>query len=180
MDVFMADASVGGPPVQNPRFRFVPKFLDIMASDTTMTLGELVNLAGPANGDLVLQMDIEGAEYRVLGATPDEVLRRFRIMVVEFHHLDRLFSRHAFEQLEGTFRRLATTHNVVHIHPNNSTRATKRGGLVVPPVMEFTFYRKDRPLNATSLRAVYPHMLDADCAPNRPSMVLPACWQGIC
>jgi hypothetical protein len=35
--------------------------------------------------DFLLQMDIEGGEYLTLLATPQEVLRRFRIIVLEIH-----------------------------------------------------------------------------------------------
>ena len=34
---------------------------------------------------LLLQMDIEGAEFCVLLSTPTETLKRFRIMIIEFH-----------------------------------------------------------------------------------------------
>jgi hypothetical protein len=39
--------------------------------------------------ELLLQMDIEGAEYRTLLCTPTKILERFRIIVVEFHGLDK-------------------------------------------------------------------------------------------
>lgn len=178
MDVFMADASVEGPPIDNPRFHFVRKFVDIVSSDQAMTLGELAQDGqpdGPA-GDLILQMDIEGAEYRVLGSAPDELLKRFRIMVIEFHDLDLMFSRFAFNIIRPVFEKLTTFHNVVHIHPNNCSRLTRRGALSVPSVMEFTFYRKDRPLNVATSPLPFPHPLDADCLPGRPPLVLPDCW----
>ena len=66
IDVYMADASVAGPSARHDRFHFFPKHLDIAASAGTMTLDQLC--AQAPDGDLLLQMDIEGAEYRVLAA----------------------------------------------------------------------------------------------------------------
>jgi hypothetical protein len=175
IDVFMADASVKGPPRSNPRFHFVPKFLDISSTENTMPLEEL---APPAKteSDLILQIDIEGAEYRVLGNATDAFLRRFRIMVIEFHGLDQLFSRFSFEFMRPVFEKLTRHHNVIHIHPNNCSRVARRGAIVIPPVMEFTFYRKDRPLADPPVELRFPHPLDADSVRNRPTIVLPDCW----
>ena len=178
IDVLMADASVEGPPVANPRFHFVRKFVDIWSSDETMSLEDLAQsrTCPLPDGDLMLQMDIEGAEYRVLAGTSKELLERFRILVIEFHALDELFSRFAFGFMRPVFEKLLTSHNVVHIHPNNCTRALTRGSLTIPPVMEFTFYRKDRPLAEAGAQLQFPHPLDAECMTDRPPIVLPQCW----
>lgn len=174
IDVYMADASVSGPPRTNTRFHFVPKFLDIWPSVQTMTLEELSAPVG--DGDLLLQMDIEGAEYRVISALTDDLLRRFRIMVIEFHDLDMIFSRFGFSILHPVFAKLTAHHSVVHIHPNNCLPVVERYGLDVPPVMEFTFYRKDRLPQAVSPARAFPHPFDAPCVPAHPDVELPACW----
>jgi hypothetical protein len=174
MDVYMADASVSGPPVPNPAFHFTPKFLDVWSSPQTMTLAE--QCVPVADGDLLLQMDIEGAEYRVLAATPDELLRRFRIMIVEFHDLDAMFSRFGYSILQPVFAKLTAHHSVVHIHPNNCIAPVKRFGLSVPPIMEFTFYRNDRIERDGAQALTFPHPLDATCMPMRSDVELPACW----
>lgn len=101
----------------------------------------------------ILQMDIEGAEYRVIAATTVETLSRFRIIVVEFHELSNLFTKFGFREISNAFRKLLLTHRVVHIHPNNVGGPAVRGHLSVPSLMEFTFYRKDR-LTAAKLRAL--------------------------
>jgi len=175
IDVVMADASVDGPATDNPRFRFFKRFIDVAPSDRNMTLAQLAAYA-PADGDLLLQMDIEGAEYRVLGAMPDALLQRFRIMVIEFHGLDAMFSRFGYAVVHPVFEKLARTHRVVHLHPNNCIAPIERCGLSVPPVMEFTFYRKDRLGHAPAPQRSFPHPLDAPCMPQKPDYALPACW----
>lgn len=176
IDVHMADASVAGPPVDHPRFHFTRKFFDTFNSDTTVTIDDFC--AGVGGGeDLILQMDIEGAEYRVLTSAAEATLARFRIMVIEFHDLDFLFSYFGIREIGAVFRRLLRTHAVVHIHPNNTVAAVRHGDLVVPPLLEFTFLRRDR-LRPADRKLQFPHPLDADCYPNAPGMVLPECWQG--
>ena len=174
LDVFMADASVAGPSTPNDRFHFFPKHLDITDSERTMTLEQLCAKA-PA-GDLILQMDIEGAEYPVLAAAGEDLLRKFRIMIIELHDLDQMFSRFAFNIMRPVFGKLTKHHAVVHIHPNNCAEAVQRGSLSVPPVLEFTLYRKDRMTGGSGEPLSFPHALDAPCAPGRPDVDLPRCW----
>ncbi|KQI71369.1 hypothetical protein AN191_13075 [Loktanella sp. 5RATIMAR09] len=178
IDVFMADASVDGPPVENPRFHFHPKFVDVYEDDKNMRLDTLCGLQ-PAgeDGDRILQMDIEGAEYRVLLDLDEEILKSFRIMVIEFHHLDKMFASFPLDIIHATFQKLLRYHQVVHIHPNNVAEPTTRGDIIIPPIMEFTFYRKDRASVMKNQRQQFPHELDRDNVPGRPKLVLPRCWQ---
>ena len=176
IDVLLADASVSAPPVQHPRFRFWPKFLDVSSSPQTLTLDELGQEI-KADGDLIMQMDIEGAEYRVLYSISDALLKRLRIIVVEFHELDQIFSRFGFDIIKPVFGKLTAHHSVVHIHPNNVSQPVIRGDLSVPPVMEFTFCRKDRMGGGEAPQPAYPHRLDAPCVSSRPTYELPSCWR---
>lgn len=175
IDVLMADASVAGPPKQHPRFHFFRKFVDIAATPTAMTMDDLA--AETPAGDLLLQMDIEGAEYRVLAGMSDSLLQRFRIMVIEFHDLDQMFQRFAFDIMKPVFEKLTRHHHVVHAHPNNCAAPVHRASLSEPPVMEFTFYRKDRVAGSPQQALSYPHALDACCVHDRPPVDLPACWR---
>jgi len=175
IDVYMADASVPGPPFDHERFHFTRKFLDTYNSETTVTINDFCDDI-PGDGDLILQMDIEGAEFRVLTSASEDTLTRFRIMAIEFHDLENLFSNVGFREMNAVFRRLLRTHAVVHIHPNNTLNAVKCGDLTVPKLLEFTFYRRDR-LRPSTQPLQFPHHLDAQCYPNAPPLVLPTCWQ---
>jgi hypothetical protein len=176
--VYMADASVDGPPISNERFHFTRKFLDVVDDEAHMRLDTLATSGPPErNGDRILQMDIEGAEYRVLLDASDEVLQSFRIIVVEFHYLTRLFGKFSFPLVRAAFQKLLRHHFVVHVHPNNVSRPIVRGPLSVPEAMEFTFWRKDRADFAEGVSLHFPHPLDADCHPEYPSVALPLCWR---
>lgn len=120
-------------------------------------------------------MDIEGAEYRALHSMPDALLKRFRIMVFEFHALSSIFTRAGMGDISSAFRKILTTHNIVHIHPNNAAQPDRVGDISIPSVMEFTLYRKDR-ATFTQAATRYPCDLDVDNMPALPRVVLPEVW----
>lgn len=175
MRVFMADASVPGPPVADPAFAFLPRYLGAVGDTTTMTLDEWVAGSGAPAGDLLLQMDIEGHEYATLLATQPALLDRFRILVVEFHDLVQLFNRPFFGLASAAFRKLLRRHACVHLHPNNCCGQETIAGIPIPRVMEFTFLRRDRirPGGAVDRS---PHPLDRDNTA-RPPLPLPRPWR---
>ncbi len=176
MDVVMADASVPRPPVDHPRFIFHKKFLGVVNNDAFMRLDDLV-ASHPAAGDLILQMDIEGAEYGVLLDTSEETLRRFRIIVLECHDLGHMFGHYALGTIEALVAKLKRTHVVVHIHPNNCCGAVTRHDIEVPRVMEFTLLRRDRGVSAEPVEATYPHPLDVDNVSARAPLPLAKIWR---
>ncbi len=175
MRVFLADHSVDGPAVQHPSFAFDKRFVGCLTNERFMTLDDWhAAKLGADSSELLLQMDIEGAEYETLLATSPSLLARFRIMVIEFHWLPQLWNEPFFALAARAFERLLATHAVVHIHPNNCCGIVKSAGLEIPRIAEFTFLRKDR-LRSTRYRTTFPHPLDR---PNvgKPPLDLPACW----
>ncbi len=173
---FLADYSVDSPPVARPEFIFDKKYLGASDRDHFFTLAiwkdkYLKNY----QGDLILQMDIEGFEYEVILSTPDDLLNQFRILVIEFHYLDRIFDRFAFRLIQSAFDKLLQYFHVVHIHPNNGGGIVGRGDIEVPRTLEFTFLSKKR-VDQTRPATVFPHRLDSDNVLDKPSMFLPECW----
>ena len=177
MTCYLADASVEQPPVEDPRFLFERKFLGIAGGESFMTLDDWVNRLEPGDHDLMLQMDIEGAEWLVLANASDALLSRFRIMVIEFHSLGRMFDEFGAQVMPEVFQRLLRTHHVVHNHPNNVSYVTTRGGVDIPELIEVTFLRKDRAA-PTGYAGTFPHPLDIVNVPERPLLPLPASWHG--
>lgn len=174
--VVMLDASVKGPPIDRPEFDFRPLFLDTYESERTTTLQSLVDDL-PGDADLLLEMDIEGAEYRVLHSASSELLRRFRIIVIEFHDLADLASRSRCPDLAAALDKLFDTHRVVHVHPNNHGRTMRLAGHEFSEVLEVTFHRRDRSDSVHGARVPLPHPLDQDCDPQSAPSPIPAAWR---
>ena len=162
MEVFLADASVERPAENHPRFHFTRKFIGASTHGEFITLADWVRSSYPeSQGDLLLQMDIEGFEYETLLNIPTDLQQRLRIIVIEFHHLEYLFSKPLFEVYSRAFEKLLATHRCVHIHPNNFYGTFQVKGMEIPQLAEFTFYRNDR-ISKPEYATVYPHPLDRD------------------
>ena len=91
-----ADASVDSARSKVIWVRFSKKFIGVIGNETTITLDDWVAINAPGADDLILQMDIEGTEWSVLLNVSRATLLRFRILVIEFHDLERLMDKHAF------------------------------------------------------------------------------------
>jgi methyltransferase FkbM-like protein len=173
---YLADYSVESAPIQSPLISFEKRYLGNKNDSIYITLPSWVSShAEPTDNNLILQMDIEGAEYDVLIETPVEVLERFRIIVIEFHYLDALFNPFGFKLVSGVFERLLRSFKCVHIHPNNFCDPIRYGEFAVFPVMEFTFHRIDR-ISHFAAAGSFPHQLDEPNCPWRPDVPLPNCW----
>ena len=175
---YLADASVAVPPQPHPLFDFEPRFIGAVDDGRFMTLDSWVASKAPQGvaEDSLLQMDIETWEYPALLAVSDATLKRFRTLVIEFHHLNRLFDPVAFLIMRACFDKLLALFDVVHLHPNNSAPAYRYGSVSIPGAMEFTLHRKGR-IARTGPRPTFPHVLDRECDARKPVLVLPACWQ---
>ncbi len=172
---FLADYSVSSPPITRKELVFDAKFVGASDRDEFFTLQSWKDkyIKG-YSGDLLLQMDIEGSEYEVILATQDSLLSQFRIAVIEFHYLDRLFEPFGFKIISSCFEKILLNFHVVHIHPNNRLGLVRRGEVEVPETMEFTFLNKRR---GPALRSIttFPHPLDKENVAGE-QMALPKCW----
>jgi FkbM family methyltransferase len=127
---------------------FEKKWLDLSGVADSITLEAWVDRYSPnPMDDLLLQIDIEGAEYRNLSGAAETLMRRFRVIVIEMHGLEALKSPTSAEQQVGSLlRKLDRTHVCVHAHPNNCCDhfMDSHTGMNVPSVIELTYLRRDR------------------------------------
>jgi hypothetical protein len=170
---FLADFSVEAPPVYNERFTFLKKFVGPTNEFNCISFNDWVESNSEANGDLILQMDIEGSEYGTLLSCDRKNLRRFRILIIEFHGLDLLFDKQGFEIVRDCFRKILEDFYVVHIHPNNNDPLRSIKGCEIPSLMEFSFIRKDR-VNSLKFVTKFPHTSDRASVPLKKDFVLPS------
>ena len=172
---FSSDIEKFATPMISGMQVFDKKWLDVSGDLNSFTLDEWVSLYEPdASSDLILQMDIEGAEYKNLLHASRQTLNRFRIIVVEMHGLHAFTNRREAEQgLIPTLTKLNSTHVCVHAHPNNCCGDFfyKGAGMKIPHVIELTFLRKDRfcRKGARLIEPSLPHPRDikqnVDCFP---------------
>lgn len=175
MKTFLADASVNSLPTTNQDLHFTQKYIGAFNDTEFMTLDTWVESAKlNANSDLLLQMDIEGAEYEVLLNVSEKLLARFRIIVMEIHYLDRLASVDFHQMATTAFNKILINHTCVHIHPNNVDVIHTINDVPIAPTIEITFVRNDR-IKTKQAATQFPHHLDADNM-NKQKVVLPQNW----
>ena len=179
MELFLADKSVDKPHLEGVRYDFTKKFIGCVSNDDFITMDDWVNLKDrEKKNDLLLQMDIEGAEYISFVNMSDTLLKRFRIIVVEFHDLQKLWMDHFYSLADVVFSKILQNHTCVHVHPNNYCGMDSQDGIEIPRVAEFTFLRNDR-FEKSKPRTTFPHPLDSDNYELYPHVSLPKSWYNV-
>jgi len=172
----LADFSVDTPPPKTSALSFEKKYIDAVTHGHFISLEDWVNTYEPqSTGDsLILQMDIEGSEYKSLLACPEYILNKFRIMVIEFHQVESWSQVDFFSIVEAVFAKLLQTHSVVHSHPNNVMGLVDLNGFLAPRVFEMTFYTTNKVRSSTF--ASLPHPLDQSNVVEMPPLEFPSNW----
>lgn len=173
LPVAQFDHTITAPPSTGPGLHWQP--IGIAAADVNnlRTLRSLIALSGlPPEGDLVLKMDVEAAEWPVLAAGEAAApLGRFRQMLVEFHWFERIGEDDWFAAAEGALAHLNRSHAVVHVHANNWGGMVLIGGVAFPRVLELTYARRDAYAFEPETE-LFPTALDAACNPAKPDLFL--------
>jgi len=175
----LADGSIVEPPSGYTPVSFTRKHIGACDTDDLISMNTWVRAFESENErkDLLLQMDIEGAEYSSILATSREVMNRFRIIIIEVHDVEYWALPPFLAIAREFFSVLLASHAVLHIHPNNCCGVANLSGILAPRVFEMTLLRRDRLLSANS-RSDFPHRLDRANRSHRDDVLLPKNWYG--
>lgn len=172
----MADASVEGPAEVIPGAKFSKQHLGARTEGDVISFEDWMAQDAPETGDLMLQMDIEAAEYPVFGALPAVLLDRFRIIVIELHRIPSIITKpRFFEKAKPLYEMIGTKFTCAHLHTNNASGSMIVDGIEFPRVIEVTFLRNDRVKSRRPIIAL-PHPLDVPHHSKRPEIDLPVEW----
>ena len=137
-----------------------------------ISLTHWVEEKSQSQGDLMLQMDIEGAEFLTVIAASTQLLKRFRIINIELHFLEALKNRWGFDQIYFPFfDKLLKEFDVVHLHPNNCCGTWSYGDFEFPRIIELTLHRKDRSMYLRPI-ASSRNELDYPCVESKSDLTL--------
>jgi hypothetical protein len=169
---FMLDHTVNLNSNLVKDFDFTKKKLNIYNDDKNITLDKFCSSKLNKEDKPILQMDIEGDEYINILSSSDDTLNRFKIMIIEFHNLERITNKFLFEFYSASINKILKYFDVSHIHPNNGNRnfsVTKK--LKIPQVLEVTFLNKKLSKQKKPIINL-PNKLDARCDRNKPEIIL--------
>ena len=172
----LADFSVDGPPIGFIPASFTKKYVGAYDDDRFMTMPTwLSSFESEADTDLMLQMDIEGGEYSTLISTPDDLIKRFRIIILELHNLWAWGCPPYFDIAHALLSKLLNQFTLVHNHPNNNDPLFYIGDIPIPSTIELTFYRKDRH-ELVGYLTRFPRSIDYKNNPEQSDLPLPQNW----
>ncbi|WP_294153693.1 hypothetical protein [uncultured Selenomonas sp.] len=168
--IYMYDHTIETLPAQRAEFHF---FREEIASNPT-DLPPLYPLAHALEvnqhtdqQNMILKMDVEGAEWGFLMYTPSAILSQFDQIVIEFHDLVKPHSRERSSQMLYCLQKMQETHELVHLHANNFGCMVEMDGHIYGDVLEATYVRKELISTEADRELSLPHALDE---PNNPDM----------
>ena len=172
-DVFMYDHTIDELPEQNPHFHWSK--LGIADGETRddrlKTIDELIKQNHHEDKrNMILKMDVEGAEWGFLSQVDSETLSQFSQITLEFHNV--INNRDTKQVLEA-LRKLNITHQLIHVHANNyKNYYIVLGGKKICPVLELTYALRSNYSFIEDYDIVLPLDLDAPNNPLQPEIEL--------
>lgn len=171
---YLCDNTVESLSIKNSLIDFEKKHIGGINSNEYMRFDDWVEKKSTSNSDLILQMDIEGAEYLAILDTNITLLKRFRILIIEFHGLNAIYSPMGFDLIFAAFEKISSEFTLVHAHPNNCGPIMGPKGYQTTKIMEMTFLRNDRVNIKGSLK--FPNELDRPNVTTNSEITLPSNW----
>jgi hypothetical protein len=159
---YMFDASVNRPIDLPEVHTFVKKFVGCASQNNFLSISEIFSLYLSQFNNILAQIDIEGSEYELFNCISDRDLLNFRVIVCEFHELDRWIQENFYqEKVIKIFDRLLIYFDLIHYHPNSAGGYFLYKGIKLPKTLELTFHRKNVSKGNFGYRMT-PHELDMD------------------
>lgn len=107
--------------------------------------------------NMILKMDVEGAEWDFLEETPSEILAQFKQMTFELHDFTLIENR---ERVLRVLSKIRKTHEPVWVHANNNGLSIVAGECRLPRLLEITYVNKEN-YNLVDTAYNCPSKLDA-------------------
>jgi hypothetical protein len=97
--------------------------------------------------DLILKMDIEESEWKLIDSIEDDILNKFKQIVIEFHLCRKFllpdrFNIKQYERAIRVFNKINETHYPIHAHLNTYGTMFTGSGQIIPNTFEMTYIRK--------------------------------------
>lgn len=144
-DIFMYDPTIDTLPATNDRFHFFRQGIAgfEFPNQSLNTLDNFVKLNGNSNrDDMILKMDVEGAEWSFLSTVSPELLSRFDQLIFEFHDLTEHKNSDAMDATLACLNKINQTHSLVHLHANNcKVFIILDDKILMPNILELTYIK---------------------------------------
>lgn len=171
---FGADNSVNKLPSEVRHYSFLKKNISSVNDQNNITFENWVN-DYRLNDNLIGQIDIEGGEYNLILNTPNHIFKKFKIIIFEFHNVQKISDSITYEFYFNALKKLLENFNICHVHINNAEKFTKIRNIEIPHLLEVTFLRKD--FYKGDLKKIeLPHHLDRKNVPSKTEIKFDNNW----
>ena len=144
-EVFMYDPTIDDLPARNAKFHFFREGIaGVEMRDRNLnTLEHFIRRNGHEHADnMILKMDVEGAEWSFLSAVAPETLSKFNQIVFEFHDLLEPKNQSEMNATLACVKKLNQTHSLVHLHANNfAPFMIVEEKILIPNLLELTYVK---------------------------------------
>jgi hypothetical protein len=172
LEVYQYDHTVSAPPIQHPSFHFHKLGVAPRYGGEFISIASALQVNGHAlRNDLILKVDIEGAEWSTFDQLSNHVLSQFRQIIIEYHGFLRISEQGWSAVFMRVLQKVHRSHAVHHVHANNWGRYQIVANVAVPDVLEVSYIRRDI-LRLASSTKLYPTPIDAPCDPSQPDINL--------
>lgn len=168
-DVYMFDHTISSLTVQHPLFHWFKEGISTQTDSlaSLSTLGDHFKKLAHSEQNIILKIDIEGAEWKVLEEVPLDVLLCAEQIILELHNFSKINDEAWYTTALGALHKLSENFLLFHVHVNNCAPLVLINNIVIADVIEVSYIRKDLAIS-TSSQTIYPTHLDA---PNNPDVI---------
>jgi hypothetical protein len=183
---YLLDKSSSAETIRTPMYPgqiLEQKWLSQSGSSDSLTLERWVMERSPGNKrNLILSVDIEGAEWTSLAQAATEILNRFAIIVIELHRMQDCGNPAVFRtRIAPMLRKLFANHTAIHAAPNNCCGTTMLSslGIAMPRTLEVTLVHNEElpQVSISNADTSVPHLDDNfQNQPSKPPLFLVGQW----
>jgi hypothetical protein len=129
------DASINDYPYHyTENIQFIKKYINNVNDENNTNLSFITDKCN----NIFLKMDIEGGEYSWLLQIDEDILNKFKQIVIEFHGITNDGWNFSYNDKIKCLEKLSKTHYIVHAHGNNYAPLNNN----IPDVIELTYVNK--------------------------------------
>lgn len=171
--ILMFDHTIDALPGEHPLFTWYREGVADMSvpDEALLSLADHMEKLPADVREPILKMDVEGAEWDALPATPRACLARFAQITLEFHDLFNLAEPVFNARVQKALTALNLDFVPVHIHGNNFGALGEAGGFAVVDTLEVTYARRDL-FEIVPSATLYPTVHDTPNFDERPDFQL--------
>ena len=171
-DIFMYDMTIDKLPYENEKFHFFKEGIGGVKDEEKLldTLENFLKRNGHENNsDMILKMDVEGAEWDFLETVSSETLNQFDQIVFEFHDIVSPKTPAEMDRIIKLIEKINATHTLVHIHGNNYGNYMQIDNVgYIPDFPELTYLRTENHTFYDDEAILLPIVFDK---PNNPAVL---------